>query len=81
MVDIATKSILQTMKFSKDVISFAFSPNGNQLLATSRDGTAKMIDINTGYTLLNIKRDPCWNDVRFSSEGKRAVITPSFGPR
>jgi WD40 repeat protein len=40
--------------------SVAFSPDGKRIVAGQRDGTARVIDAQTGAVLLELKMRPWW---------------------
>jgi WD40 repeat protein len=56
------------------VYSVRYSPNGKWVITASRDGTARVWDVDTGLPLFQpFKHDDSVRDARFSPDGRRVV--------
>ncbi len=56
--DVKTGQLLETLKHNKDINHAAFSPNSQQIISASRDGTARLWDISKLIYVEKPKEEP-----------------------
>jgi WD40 repeat protein len=85
--DLATGKSIRTFKGHTNIVqNLAFSPDGKKFLSTSRDGTVRQWDVESGKELKQfqapeggkVARGEIW-DVTYSPDGKEALTAGAYG--